>query len=77
MMLLRKVFLMFWFSLVLAGLLTTKDGDSSPFQCLMISRSDGVCESFQGPTQVDFSGCASYLDPIYDVLWRYKHNAVG
>ncbi|CAG0881435.1 unnamed protein product [Darwinula stevensoni] len=56
----------------LLGLLTTKDSGGSPFQCLMISRSDGVCESFQGPTQVDFSGCASYLDPIYDVLWRYN-----
>ncbi|CAK9797457.1 E3 ubiquitin-protein ligase MYCBP2 [Anthophora quadrimaculata] len=42
------------------------------FKCLVISKRDGTCNSYSGMDQVDFSNCATCLDPLYNVIWTFN-----
>ncbi|KAK9309341.1 hypothetical protein QLX08_000965 [Tetragonisca angustula] len=45
---------------------------ANSFKCLVISKRDGTCNSYSGPDQVDFSNCATCLDPLYNVIWTFN-----
>lgn len=45
--------------------------ETTSFQSLAISRRDGGCAIFSGPTQAQLTGCPVSLDPLYNVLWSY------
>ncbi|KAG8222420.1 hypothetical protein J437_LFUL008417, partial [Ladona fulva] len=40
-----------------------------PFHCLTIARREGSCTIFSGRDQVNFTGTAACLDPVYNVIW--------
>ncbi|XP_069365103.1 E3 ubiquitin-protein ligase MYCBP2 isoform X3 [Maniola hyperantus] len=42
------------------------------FKCITINKSDGSCNAWTGPEQVDFVNTLACLDPLYDVLWCYQ-----
>jgi len=42
----------------------------SNIKCLVISRLDGSCRSFNSPDQVNLVDHSVCLDPVNDVLWR-------
>lgn len=45
---------------------------ANSFKSLVISKHDGTCSSYSGVDQVDFSNCASCLDPLYNVIWTFN-----
>ncbi|XP_076385847.1 MYC binding protein highwire isoform X12 [Megachile rotundata] len=45
---------------------------ANSFKCLVISKRDGTCNSYSGADQVDFSNCATCLDPLYNVIWTFN-----
>ncbi|XP_061382096.1 E3 ubiquitin-protein ligase MYCBP2 isoform X5 [Danaus plexippus] len=42
------------------------------FKCITINKTDGSCNAWTGPEQVDFVNTLACLDPLYDVLWCYQ-----
>lgn len=42
------------------------------FKCITINKTDGTCNAWTGPEQVDFVNSLACLDPLYDVLWCYQ-----
>ncbi|XP_048488841.1 E3 ubiquitin-protein ligase MYCBP2 [Plutella xylostella] len=42
------------------------------FKCVTINKSDGTCNAWTGPEQVDFVNSLACLDPLYDLLWCYQ-----
>ncbi|EDL00496.1 pam, highwire, rpm 1, isoform CRA_a [Mus musculus] len=43
-----------------------------PFKCLLINKVDGSCKTFNDSEQEDLQGFGVCLDPVYDVLWRFR-----
>lgn len=42
------------------------------FKCITINKTDGTCNAWTGPEQVDFVNTLACLDPLYDVFWCYQ-----
>lgn len=46
--------------------------NANSFQCLVINKREGNCNSFKSRDQVDFYNKTVCMDPIYNVLWSYN-----
>ncbi|XP_076287336.1 MYC binding protein highwire isoform X6 [Lasioglossum baleicum] len=53
-------------------LIPHQNDHANSFKCLVISKRDGTCNSYSGSDQVDFSSCATCLDPLYNVIWTFN-----
>ncbi|XP_063160584.1 E3 ubiquitin-protein ligase MYCBP2 isoform X9 [Candoia aspera] len=56
------------------GLIPASISEPPPFKCLLINKVDGSCKTFNDSEQEDLQGFGVCLDPVYDVLWRFRPN---
>ncbi|KAL6030163.1 hypothetical protein STEG23_023694, partial [Scotinomys teguina] len=54
------------------GLVPASISEPPPFKCLLINKVDGSCKTFNDSEQEDLQGFGVCLDPVYDVLWRFR-----
>ncbi|XP_051464354.1 E3 ubiquitin-protein ligase MYCBP2 isoform X13 [Apus apus] len=57
------------------GLVPASISEPPPFKCLLINKVDGSCKTFNDSEQEDLQGSGVCLDPVYDVIWRFRPNA--
>ncbi|XP_026561082.1 E3 ubiquitin-protein ligase MYCBP2 isoform X5 [Pseudonaja textilis] len=57
------------------GLIPASISEPPPFKCLLINKVDGSCKTFNDSEQEDLQGFGVCLDPVYDVIWRFRPNA--
>ncbi|KYO37437.1 E3 ubiquitin-protein ligase MYCBP2 isoform A [Alligator mississippiensis] len=57
------------------GLVPASMSEPPPFKCLLINKVDGSCKTFNDSEQEDLQGSGVCLDPVYDVIWRFRPNA--
>ncbi|XP_026529252.1 E3 ubiquitin-protein ligase MYCBP2 isoform X6 [Notechis scutatus] len=57
------------------GLIPSSISEPPPFKCLLINKVDGSCKTFNDSEQEDLQGFGVCLDPVYDVIWRFRPNA--
>ncbi|XP_068012672.1 E3 ubiquitin-protein ligase MYCBP2 isoform X13 [Melanerpes formicivorus] len=57
------------------GLVPASISEPPPFKCLLINKVDGSCKTFNDSEQEDLQGSGVCLDPVYDVIWRFRQNA--
>ncbi|XP_039221603.1 E3 ubiquitin-protein ligase MYCBP2 isoform X11 [Crotalus tigris] len=56
------------------GLIPASISEPPPFKCLLINKVDGSCKTFNDSEQEDLQGFGVCLDPVYDVIWRFRPN---
>ncbi|XP_061486038.1 E3 ubiquitin-protein ligase MYCBP2 isoform X17 [Rhineura floridana] len=56
------------------GLVPASISEPPPFKCLLINKVDGSCKTFNDSEQEDLQGFGVCLDPVYDVVWRFRPN---
>ncbi|XP_043390232.1 E3 ubiquitin-protein ligase MYCBP2 isoform X23 [Chelonia mydas] len=56
------------------GLVPASMSEPPPFKCLLINKVDGSCKTFNDSEQEDLQGFGVCLDPVYDVIWRFRPN---
>ncbi|XP_043360572.1 E3 ubiquitin-protein ligase MYCBP2 isoform X22 [Dermochelys coriacea] len=56
------------------GLVPASMSEPPPFKCLLINKVDGSCKTFNDSEQEDLQGFGVCLDPVYDVVWRFRPN---
>ncbi|XP_048349653.1 E3 ubiquitin-protein ligase MYCBP2 isoform X14 [Sphaerodactylus townsendi] len=56
------------------GLVPSSVSEPPPFKCLLINKVDGSCKTFNDSEQEDLHGFGVCLDPVYDVVWRFRPN---
>nr|XP_034971958.1 E3 ubiquitin-protein ligase MYCBP2 isoform X12 [Zootoca vivipara] len=56
------------------GLVPASISEPPPFKCLLINKVDGSCKTFNDSEQEDLQGFGVCLDPVYDVVWRFRSN---
>ncbi|KAM5147624.1 E3 ubiquitin-protein ligase MYCBP2 isoform 6-T6 [Callospermophilus lateralis] len=56
------------------GLVPASISEPPPFKCLLINKIDGSCKTFNDSEQEDLQGFGVCLDPVYDVIWRFRPN---
>ncbi|XP_012493213.1 PREDICTED: E3 ubiquitin-protein ligase MYCBP2 [Propithecus coquereli] len=56
------------------GLVPASLSEPPPFKCLLINKVDGSCKTFNDSEQEDLQGFGVCLDPVYDVIWRFRPN---
>ncbi|KAL4690764.1 hypothetical protein H8959_013725, partial [Pygathrix nigripes] len=56
------------------GLVPASISEPPPFKCLLINKVDGSCKTFNDSEQEDLQGFGVCLDPVYDVIWRFRPN---
>ncbi|XP_066092496.1 E3 ubiquitin-protein ligase MYCBP2 isoform X10 [Saccopteryx bilineata] len=56
------------------GLVPASITEPPPFKCLLINKVDGSCKTFNDSEQEDLQGFGVCLDPVYDVIWRFRPN---
>ncbi|XP_077200064.1 E3 ubiquitin-protein ligase MYCBP2 isoform X19 [Paroedura picta] len=56
------------------GLVPSSISEPPPFKCLLINKVDGSCKTFNDSEQEDLQGFGVCLDPVYDVVWRFRPN---
>ncbi|XP_074845195.1 E3 ubiquitin-protein ligase MYCBP2 isoform X7 [Carettochelys insculpta] len=54
------------------GLVPASMLEPPPFKCLLINKVDGSCKTFNDSEQEDLQGFGVCLDPVYDVIWRFR-----
>ncbi|KAM9674291.1 E3 ubiquitin-protein ligase MYCBP2 isoform 11-T12 [Dama dama] len=54
------------------GLVPASISEPPPFKCLLINKVDGSCKTFNDSEQEDLQGFGVCLDPVYDVIWRFR-----
>ncbi|XP_061851782.1 E3 ubiquitin-protein ligase MYCBP2 isoform X13 [Colius striatus] len=57
------------------GLVPASISEPPPFKCLLINKVDGSCKTFNDSEQEDLQGSGVCLDPVYDVIWRFRPSA--
>ncbi|KAL7983914.1 hypothetical protein Chor_000790 [Crotalus horridus] len=56
------------------SLIPASISEPPPFKCLLINKVDGSCKTFNDSEQEDLQGFGVCLDPVYDVIWRFRPN---